>query len=482
VKNKTFVSNVINISNSTNRNLEILVTPVPSLDNGKLHTRTTGYNSRQKGRRRKENQHRWLNWLYHQWSTTPVGQLEHAVLKQMGPAMAHYAKRKSQRSADRAHAVLQRYIQEHQAGNVHAPLHTALFNTAMDAYAQLGQPEPAQQILKQMLLLARQSTATGAVTTRHRALQPDAVSLATIATAWAKSHRVEAVPKTLALLTYMEQQNLATSNHAYNIALAAIVASPEHNSSNRGNYHKAAPAQAILERMQQRAAQGYPNCAPDLYTYQTYMTALSHTRQRDTPDIVMAVLEFLTTQSDPTSPATTRAHLAPNAHCYTAAIHAWAYSKAPHKARNAYDLLQTMRRRHEVDGRLDCRPNVVVFTAVLNACVKPLPDDRETAFGLAQLVYEELLLSGYGPPNFLTYATFLHAIQTCLDDDDPRRDVAVRRLFADCRDFGHVGHIVLDRLRIVASTSLYEELLERHERHIIPWSWSRNVKGERIRK
>jgi hypothetical protein len=248
--------------------------------------------------------------------------------------------------------------------------------TAMDAYAQLGQPEPAQQILKQMLLLARQSTATGAVTTRHRALQPDAVSLATIATAWAKSHRVEAVPKTLALLTYMEQQNLATSNHAYNIALAAIVASPEHNSSNRGNYHKAAPAQAILERMQQRAAQGYSNCAPDLYTYQTYMTALSHTRQRDTPDIVMAVLEFLTTQSDPTSPATTRAHLAPNAHCYTAAIHAWAYSKAPHKARNAYDLLQTMRRRHEVDGRLDCRPNVVVFTAVLNACVKPLPDDR----------------------------------------------------------------------------------------------------------
>jgi len=146
-------------------------------------------------------------------------------------------------------------------------------------------------------------------------------------------------------------------------------------------------------------------------------------------------------------------------------------------------LLKDMRDRYENQEKEECKLNVVVFTAVINACVFPASEeDKCIAFRIAQLVWEELKYSPYGPPNFLTYATFLHAVATTLDDGD-RGDEVVRRAFSDCCKHGCVGQIVPDKLQEAASPALYAEMLQDvGDRDELPISWTRRVKGERREK
>jgi hypothetical protein len=441
----------------------------------------------------------WLNWLYRRWNDVPPGQLDAQTLKHMVPAISLYAKRRSLQTADQASALLQRYIQEYQAGNVHAVLTTTMFNAAMDAYAKIGRPARVQEILKQMKELAdpsntRSTNSTAPIQQQLAHLRPDVISLTTLATAWTKSGNAQAATKAQSVLEYMEGQeqlDMQPTTVIYNVVLNALARSKLPDKAQR--------AEKMVARMQDRCAlvkfkgsqdddddddedldMYHACCEPTIYTYQSLISCYSRSTQ--SPERAEQVLNFLKRQAADHG----RADLEPNTHCFAAAIHAWAYSMQPNKAKRAYNLLQDIRQRHEQNGQQSCQPNVVVYTAALNACAKPcLTEERETAFGIAVLIMEELKYAPakYGTANFLTYAAFLRACATTLPGSEcspEHRDTVVRECFEQCCRTGHVGQIVLEKLADAASPSLYRQLLENVEDiSSLPADWTRNVKGER---
>jgi len=165
------------------------------------------------------------------------------------------------------------------------------------------------------------------------------------------------------------------------------------------------------------------------------------------------------------------------------------------------------------------KPNVVVYTSVLNACRPWEPSEKIEAFDIALLTLKEMIFIGYDSPNHVTYAAFLSvcafayplSTMTSMSTTRPSvvgehssssssllsssrtRDDAVRWAFHQCRDDGQVGNNVLENLRKSASVELYEELMMDVVRNRrgdgddsayvgimdIPASWKRNVKGER---
>jgi len=414
---------------------------------------------KQKKSVQKQNEYNWLTWLYRNWKSVPIGELEEDIVRRMVPAFSLYAKRRTVRSAEQAEQMLDRYIAEYKAGNAAAELNTTIFHAAMDAHAKCGQPEQASAILQKMVKLSKSDESLG-----H--LQPDVFSFTILATAFAKSRHPQAADKAENLLRHMENQNMTITTLTYNVVLNAIAVC--HDSA------KARRARLLVKKMERISRDGgeSAHCTPDLYTYQSWMAACSRTRGG--LDQTIQIFSALDQRA-----ALGHETLRPNAHCFAAAIHAWAYSSRSNKASEAYKLLQEMRRRYEELGQASCRPNVVVFTSVINACVNPNSKaEAETAFAIAQLVFDELLQSDYGSPNFLTYAAFLHACATALEEGEDR-DSVVKRKFEMCAEYGCVGKIVVEKFREAASIELQDSVLGRRGWEELPNDWTRFVSGER---
>lgn len=142
-----------------------------------------------------------------------------------------------------------------------------------------------------------------------------------------------------------------------------------------------------------------------------------------------------------------------------------------------------MRKRYEENFSSSIKPNVVAFTAVLNACARPVDEsEREDAFLIGQLTMEELSLGTFDKPNFLSFAAFLSVCSSTLPPGD-YRDSVVRRSFQSCADAGAVGNIVLDKLRVAASSELFDDLVGKYfgenGETYLPKKWTTSIKGER---
>lgn len=433
-----------------------------------LQAKAVPLHNSQQSKVNKKAEYQWLTWMHHQFNSQKVGaKVDESVIKRVLAAMDRYAKMRTLRAAVHAEALLGCYIQESTRPVV---MNVAIFNAAMNAYAQIGDPVGVQRILKRMTELRAE----------YPELRPDIISFTCLANAWVKSRRYDAATRAEAVLRYVEQQQhqqsdyyLAPSTQLYNVVLSAWSESRDAN--------KILRAEALVKRMQAAGTVvSATECsgtaaAPDMYTYQTLMTVYSKTRSRGAPEKAEAMLLWLEEHEE----------LEPEAHCYAAVIVTWAYSNELGKAERAYQVLLKMRRRYEELGLQHCRPNVVVFTSVLTACNTPAADwERQTAFGICSRVMQELLQSPqYGTPNFLTYAAYLQAIATTLDEGDARRDEETKRIFAQCCQAGQVGEIVLAKLRKAASPELLADLLATvKDTERLPSYWTRNVRGERRRQ
>jgi hypothetical protein len=436
----------------------------------------------------------WLQWLSHQLRVTPIGQLDDYILKCISPAIAMHAKRKLKDSAESAQQLLDRFVEEFQAGNPHAIFTTRnanrMFNSVCDAWAKLGDPDRAHAILNRMVELRKEHFSSN--DSNNNILKPDVISFSTLAAAYAKKSRLSGADPTAAqqaeqILQRMEAEQLNPTTITYNTVLNALVHSPSHQ-----DLHKAFRAEEIVQRMEQRFEAGYTECEPSIRTYQSLIAVWSRSKIAGSPQRAELVLEKLDglSRDNPS--------LQPNAHCFAAAIHAWAYSMELNKARRAYNILTHMRNRYENQQQQqsnsggagkrsrhnrndDCKPNVVVYTAVVNACANPVDEaERAATFEIAQLAFDELNYNPkYGTPNFLTYTAFLKVCATCLEPGD-ERDGIVRSVFAQCRDAGQVGDVVMEKLQQAASPALFEELtagLQQREdgSWILPRAWTRKM-------
>jgi hypothetical protein len=407
----------------------------------------------------------------------------------MAPAITRWGRRKTCEGADRAEELLERIIEENLAGNDNAELTLTLFNTAMDAHTKVGNPDGVQRILQRMHQLRKEHP-------RLTYLQPDVFSMSTLATAWAKRRSPEAAKKAEAILEYMEVRELPPNTITYNAVLNALAYGKE--------VDKALRIEDLVNRMKARSEAG-EDSEPDIYSYQSLIQAWSKTKLPGSPQKAEQILLFLDEEFEKG-----KKKLKPNSYCFTckfltnlksimnidpehshhffsfllsaATIHAWARSKEKEKARNAYQIFNHMKKRYFESRSLALKPNVVVFTAVLNACAWPENEsEKADAFEIAQLTMEELSLGAFDKPNFLSFAAFLCVCFSTLPPGD-ERDQIIRNTFEQCIEKGQVAGIVLEKLSS-ASPDLYHELTDvyRNKNGVLelPYSWKAKVKGER---
>jgi hypothetical protein len=399
-----------------------------------------------------------------------AGTLPKHLLDQIPPVITRWARKRSSLGATKAQILLGRYVQEYTAGNPHAKLEVRLFNIAMDAWTKSRRtdaPEQIQKLFKQM-----QDLRTSHI--ELSTLVPDVISLSSLCLAWAKSRLPDAAQRATTILEYMEREGLRPNTITYNAVLLAHVHSQRRD--------KAIQVERIIARMIHRQElMGHDECRPDVCSYQSLIAAWSRTRLSGTPQKAEEVLEFMNMES-----RMGKAYLAPNCHCYVAAIHAWSHSEERCKSRRAYEILCHMRDLYEQTKKQELKPNVVAYTAVLNACALPVDKlERESALSIALLVMEELRVYGHDRPNFLTYAAFLHVLGSTIPHGT-RRDTLALKYFRQAKARGQVGFIVLEKLHTASPTTYHaiaEKITEQddHGNDVvrIPHAWGKNVVGER---
>jgi len=404
------------------------------------------------------------------FNNASVGVVPRALLDEIPKAIACCAYDRSYEGGRQAQALLKRYIQEFLAGNSNATLNNRLFNAVMNAWVKSEHqdaPQKIQNIMKIMQDLRKQHDLLD--------LAPDVISMSLYCLACAKSRKPIAAQKAQGILGHMERKGLKPNTFTYNAVLLAHV-----HSNNR---EKALKVEALIHHMTQRYDSGHSECRPDVCSYQSLIAAWSRTSMYGTPQKAEEVLNFLYDESRQRG----KGYLRPNCHCYVAAIHAWSFSQEVQKARHAYEILQHMRQLYEEKpAYIDLKPNVVAYTAVLNACSLPVNDaEQENALQIAQLVMEEMRIYKYDRPNFLTFSAFLQVLSSTLPYCK-KRDKLSRDTFEQARDSGQVGYIVLEKLQI-ASPSTYNDIVKEITQQDddcndivqIPFRWSSNVVRER---
>ena len=143
-----------------------------------------------------------------------------------------------------------------------------------------------------------------------------------------------------------------------------------------------------------------------------------------------------------------------------------------------------MTKRYEQQFLEKAKPNVVAFTAVLNACSRPANiAERKEAFDIAQRTMSQLSSGIYDRPNFLSYAAFFSVCATSVDRG-AFRDSIVRTTFEHCVETGQVGQIVVQKLKDAASPQLFNELVGKYVNdcgsYELPRLWTLGLRGERV--
>ena len=238
----------------------------------------------------------WLNWVYKQWASTPTGELSEEVLKEMVPAISRWGQRTEQGSADRAEELLERIIQENLAMNPHAALTVSMFNAAMHAHSKIGNPLGAQRILRRMESLRTMCP-------HLDYLKPDAISMSTLVTSWAKSRSPKALNHALNILNYMDMENICPNVITYNAVLHALATGHQND--------KAILAEDIIKEMERRSELDHA-CKPDIFSYQCLIQAWANTPLPGSPQRAEQILRLLDQKAERGNFS-----LEPNAHCFT---------------------------------------------------------------------------------------------------------------------------------------------------------------------
>jgi hypothetical protein len=281
-------------SNAVNNGKSSRTVATSGVDEQPESTRKKNHFIRQKGGNFYEFQ--WLNWVYCQWRSAKPGELDEDVLKQMYPAIVSWGRRKTLESAGRAEELLEKIVEENLAGNASAELTVNIFNSAMDAYSKIGNPDGVQRMLQRMHQLRKENT--------HLVhLQPDVFSMSTLATAWAKSRSPQAAKKAEAILNYMAVHKMPPNTITYNAVLNALAYGKE--------VDKALRIEDLVKRMKVRSEAGQ-DCEPDIYSYQSLIHALSKTPLSGSPQKAEQILLFLDEESE-----NGKKHLKPNSYCFT---------------------------------------------------------------------------------------------------------------------------------------------------------------------
>ena len=231
-----------------------------------------------------------------------------------------------------------------------------------------------------------------------------------------------------------------------------------------GNRHKAQiRAEEILDEMTKFAK-------PNARTYAAVINILSNiSRKRGVAKRAYELLELME-QLYKNGDVKSR----PNVYVYTSVINCYARSLEADKAVMAVSILQRMEEEYRA-GNPSARPNIIAYNSVLNACAftSGKAESIETAFKIACLVFDEVR-SGHAKPSHVTYGTFL-AVCANLMPESEIRDSLVDATFKRCARDGLVSDMVWRNLKAAASPELRGSILNQSNDNILEATWSRNL-------
>ena len=310
---------------------------------------------------------------------------------------------------------------------------TVMFNVAMQAWANSGDPRAgnqAQKLLQRMIDLSSSSSS-------QFPTQPDTVSYNTVISAWAHSGHVNAALQAEKVLQQMHQASRQQQEEK--------VVTPNTISYN-----------SVLHAYAQ---------APTLTSSSSLAPALRASR----------LLQFMIKSQNP--------QIAPDAISFTSVLNAWAKSKQPDKARQA---------RHILDAFLAYRlePNPIPFNAVLNACAfsafdannqaSPAHTQREA---LRIAVSTFALLRQHCQPDTVSYGNLLKCGANLMGMGDQRTALSMK-VFAQCCRDGMVGELAWNEIRRAVPRNVLMQVIPSQLRprglagiqhYDLPKSWRRNV-------
>lgn len=366
--------------------------------------------------------------ILEQWSMLRKELLGGSPVKAVNAVMQCYANQGTLEAAQRAHALFHKYLTKK-----HRPDYVS-YLTLLSAWANVGQPEPAQALVEE--LTERYRTSAGSD------LKPDVAIYTTLVKAWAKSSAEDKVEQALRLIQFMQEQkdeemmpNLVT----YNILLDCLANTTVESFGNGGT--PGTKAEALLEEMRARAAAGQDDVRPDVISYSSAMHAwakIGHAERaaqildqmlqdyrsgnaRAKPDVQCfnTVLGAFTRSRATDACLKAEAFLKrmqdegiePNVYSYTSVIAAFAKSTRKNRkesARRAAKWLQQMQSAYE-NGNARCRPNRPAYNAVMNAFARGGRPER--AEQVLQEMYLDYLNNGnhQARPDTSSFNTLLKA-------------------------------------------------------------------------
>ena len=237
-------------------------------------------------------------------------------------------------------------------------------------------------------------------------------------------------------------------------------------------FYKNNRCEEILSRMESMYRTGIERVKPNYRSYTCVIDAYARSREPDASKRAEKILSRMESIYN-------SGHLSvrPNVVTYTAVINCIARSKESRKAFKAMNVLQRMEEQYRL-GNESARPNVLAYNNVLNSAAYTFGDneEKEEAFKIACIIFDEIRTSDYLRLTHITYGTFLAACGRLMPKGDMRNKL-IEATFRRCCHDGLVSDMVVRQCKKSTNKEMYLRLMSSvKEESQLPRQWTRNVK------
>ena len=289
------------------------------------------------------------------------------------------------------------------------------------------------------------------------------------------------------ILSTMIIDGLVPDSTCYTYAIQTWCKKARHNDSDpKERFEYAKEAQVVLKQMDEMYYKsGSVEIRPTTYDYNTVIGALANCAfpgAAERAEELLLKMERKYHDGDVV--------LMPNVQSYISAMVGWKYCPDVKKqVDGAKRVFERMKIQYQ-KGNHACKPTTESYHAIMNVC-RTYPHQtasheiKKKALTCAISTMNEMRETDSVYLNSKTYNLLLNAIGTLLDDGSHAQNNAIESVFIKCREEGLVDSDILRRLRRVASHDVYRRCILEHVRKDnsnflqVPYSWSRNIDGER---
>lgn len=204
-------------------------------------------------------------------------------------------------------------------------------------------------------------------------------------------------------------------------------------------------AERVLRTMDNRARNGQSHIKPDVLTFTNVIHCIAVSGADDAFERAYSILLRMEDLH-----ASGYGDVRPNCYTYNCVINAVAKSKLPAKAKIALKLLRRMK-------SVSLRPLTITYNNILNACAfsDPEEENKQEILLVAMTMLKEAQESCGA--NFITYGTALRVIGS-FEDDSAARWRLVRDVFRTCCAEGQLNRLVMNQVKYSVTPSQYSLL------------------------